>query len=68
LPSTRYLFEDALARAVEVGEIVGVRLLVTDAKDDAAVEFYRHIGMFALGDGFPCRMVLDLRTTVARGS
>jgi GNAT superfamily N-acetyltransferase len=56
-----HLFVDALRQVEQVAALVGTRLFVTDAKDDAAVEFYRRRNMFALTEGFPRRMALDLR-------
>ena len=38
------LLLDALGRALQVADIVGVRSLAVHAKDDAAAEFYRHFG------------------------
>jgi hypothetical protein len=35
---------DALARTLQVADIVGVRALVVHAKDDDAASFYRHFG------------------------
>jgi GNAT superfamily N-acetyltransferase len=58
----RYLFEDALARALDIARHIGTRLFVTDAIDSDAIAFYEHLGFESLSDqGFPRRMVLDLR-------
>jgi GNAT superfamily N-acetyltransferase len=38
------LLLDALGRALQVADIVGVRSLAVHAKDDAAARFYRHFG------------------------
>lgn len=38
------LLHDALARTLQVADIVGVRALVVHAKDDDAASFYRHFG------------------------
>jgi GNAT superfamily N-acetyltransferase len=38
------LLLDALGRALQVADIVGVRALAVHAKDDRAVSFYRHFG------------------------
>jgi GNAT superfamily N-acetyltransferase len=59
----RYLFEDALARSLDIARHIGIRLFVTDAIDPSAITFYEHLGFESLSDqGFPRRMVLDLRT------
>lgn len=60
----RYLFEEALGLTLQLARIgpVAFRLFVTDALDAEAVSFYRHFGCAPLGDGYPCRMVLDLRS------
>jgi GNAT superfamily N-acetyltransferase len=58
----RYLFEDALARSLDIARHIGTRLLVTDAIDADAIAFYEHLGFESLSErGFPRRMVLDLR-------
>ena len=41
------------------------RWFVTDALDAEAARFYAHFGLAPLGDGFPCRMVLDFRPLLA---
>ena len=38
------LLHDALARTLQVADIVGVRALAVHAKDDNAISFYRHFG------------------------
>jgi len=38
------LLLDALGRALQVADIVGVRSLAVHAKNDSAVTFYRHFG------------------------
>ncbi len=38
------LLLDALGRALQVADLVGVRALAVHAKDDRAVSFYRHFG------------------------
>jgi GNAT superfamily N-acetyltransferase len=38
------LLHNALARTLQVADIVGVRALVVHAKDDDAASFYRHFG------------------------
>ena len=38
------LLLDALARTLQVADIVGVRALVVHAKDDSAAAFYQHFG------------------------
>jgi GNAT superfamily N-acetyltransferase len=59
----RYLFEEALGRTLQLarGGPVAFRLLVTDAIDVRAASFYARFGLACLADGYPCRMVLDLR-------
>jgi GNAT superfamily N-acetyltransferase len=59
----RYLFEEALGLSLQVARSgpVAVRLFVTDAIDEPAVRFYEHFGFARLADGFPCRMLLDLK-------
>jgi GNAT superfamily N-acetyltransferase len=41
------LLLDALGRALQVADIIGVRALAVHAKDDAAAAFYRHFGFEA---------------------
>jgi GNAT superfamily N-acetyltransferase len=55
----RWLFERALGFAVAAARAgpIPARLLVADAKDEAAVAFYRHLGMVRLSGP---RMVADL--------
>jgi GNAT superfamily N-acetyltransferase len=38
------LLLDALGRALQVADVIGVRALAVHAKDDRAVAFYRHFG------------------------
>ena len=38
------LLLDALGRTLQVAEMIGVRALAVHAKDDRAIEFYRHFG------------------------
>lgn len=63
----RYLFEEALGLTLTLARTgpARFRLLVTDAIDDRAVRFYAHFGLVPITDGFPCRMVLDLRPLVS---
>lgn len=63
----RYLFEEALGLTLQLAQTgpVAFRLLVTDAMDEAAARFYTHFGLTALGEAFPCRMVLDLNPLLA---
>ena len=58
----RYLFEQALGLTLQLvrGGPVAFRLFVTDAIDESAVGFYQRFGLARLGDGYPCRMALDL--------
>jgi GNAT superfamily N-acetyltransferase len=62
----RYLFEEALGLTIELCRTgpVAFRLFVTDAIDESAVRFYERFGLVRLADGFPCRMVLDLKPLV----
>lgn len=62
----RYLFEEALGRALRVVQDgpLRARLFVADAVDEAAVRFYEHFGMTRLAEGFPARMVLDLKKII----
>ena len=59
----RYLFEEALGLTLQLARTgpVAFRLFVTDALDAEARSFYAHFGCAPLSNGFPCRMVLDLR-------
>jgi hypothetical protein len=45
-------------------------VLVTDAIDKSALNFYERFGLTCLSEVFPCRVVLDLKpllsTTTAR--
>ena len=58
----RHLFEEALGITLRLATEgpVGFRLLVTDAIDADARAFYERLGLSALSDRFPARMVLDL--------
>jgi GNAT superfamily N-acetyltransferase len=62
----RFLFEEALGLTIELARTgpVVFRLFVTDAIDEAAVGFYERFGLVRLADGYPCRMVLDLKPLV----
>lgn len=62
----RFLFEEALGLTIELARTgpVAFRLFVTDAIDGAAVRFYERFGLVRLADGYPCRMVLDLKPLV----
>lgn len=53
------LLADALARTLAAG--IGVYTMLVDAKDDAAVAFYRHHGFLAFGDA-PRRLFLPVAT------
>lgn len=55
------LFLDALEKAVEASEISGGRVIVVDAIDDAACEFYRRYG-FVPVRGRPRRLVMKTAT------
>ncbi len=54
------LLMDALRRIVEVSHNVGVTLIMVDAKDETAANFYRHFGFAPLPD-----TALRLALTVA---
>lgn len=58
----RYLFEEALGVSLSLARSgpIAFRLFVTDAIDREARSFYERLGLAALGDTYPCRMVLDL--------
>jgi GNAT superfamily N-acetyltransferase len=60
----RYLFEEALGLTLQLAQTgpVAFRLFVTDAIDVGAARFYEHFGLARVGDEFPCRMVLDLKS------
>jgi GNAT superfamily N-acetyltransferase len=62
----RFLFEEALGLTLQLAKAgpVAFRLLVTDAIDADAARFYERRGLVPLSDGYPCRMVLDLRPIV----
>ncbi len=66
----RWLFEEALATTLRLATEgpVGIRLLVTDAKDARAERFYEGRGMVGLGPAgvWPRRMVLDLAQLTPR--
>ena len=53
------LLVDALKRIVGVSENVGVTLILVDAKNDPAANFYRHFGFVPLPDT-PHRLVLPV--------
>lgn len=55
------LFADALKQVERAAALVGIRLLLTDAKDDEAMAYYESVGLLGVqSSGFPRRMVLDL--------
>ena len=62
----RFLFEEALGLTLQLAKTgpVAFRLLVTDAIDESAARFYERRGLVRLSDGYPCRMVLDVRPIV----
>ena len=68
----RYLFEEALGITLQLAQAgpSGFRVLVTDAIDKSALNFYERFGLTCLSEVFPCRTVLDLKpllsTTTAR--
>jgi GNAT superfamily N-acetyltransferase len=58
-----WLFDDALRRTLQLASEgpVGVRLFVTDAKDERAARFYTRRGMTELAqETWPRRLVIDL--------
>lgn len=64
-----WLFEEALRKTLVLASEgpIGFRVLITDAKDERAVRFYRKRGMIELAtDRWPRRMVLDLGPLVGR--
>jgi GNAT superfamily N-acetyltransferase len=56
-----HLLVDALQRTVRVASEVGISVILVDAKDQKAVEFYQHFGFLSLPDT-PHRLVLPLKT------
>ena len=63
---SRYLLEEALGLKLQLAQIGPVAFrFVTDALDTEARRFYQHFGLAPLGEDFPCRMVLDLRSLLA---
>lgn len=58
------LLVDALRRVVATSEHVGVALIVVDAKDDSAAEFYEHFGLKRFPDD-QRRLALSLTTAKA---
>jgi GNAT superfamily N-acetyltransferase len=60
----RYLFEEALGLTLGLAQAgpIAFRLFATDAIDADAARFYERFGLARLGDAFPCRMILDLRS------
>lgn len=58
------LLHDALSRAVAASELAGARLVVVDAINESAAEFYRHHG-FVQVPGNPSRMVQKMSDIVA---
>jgi len=55
------LLIDALKRIVDVSNNVGVTLILVDAKDAEAANFYRHFGFMPLPDT-PLRLALPVAT------
>ncbi|MFU8805247.1 MAG: GNAT family N-acetyltransferase [Bradymonadaceae bacterium] len=63
-----YLVDEALLRTLRViksGQIP-VRLFITDALTEAAVAFYEKYGMVRISEGYPARMVQDLKPYLDR--
>lgn len=55
------LLVDALKRCVSVSHQIGIMAIIVDAKDDAAVAFYKHFG-FAVFPENQTRLFLPLET------
>ena len=47
----RSLLKDALSKAMEVSEAAGLELVVVEAKDSSAVEFYSQFGFIRFDEG-----------------
>jgi len=63
----RALFRDAMLRAINISQQLGVRVFVVDAKDDEAVRFYAKFRMMSAA-GNPYRLYLlfkDIRSLLA---
>lgn len=63
------MFDEALrmALALATDGPLGIRVLITDAKDERAAHFYERRGLVAPAPtAWPRRMVLDLKPLVAR--
>ncbi len=54
------LLRDALARSVQVSELMGVHAVLVEAIDNTAVAFYRQFG-FAAFDDQPLKLYLPIR-------
>ena len=61
-----YLLVDALRRAFMNADIVGSSMMVVDAVDDGAAQFYARHGFIRLPDSM--RLVLPMRTVAAMGN
>jgi len=61
----RLLLVDALGRADEASQCIGAAVVVVDAKDVKAVEFYRHFGFLPCDDQF--RLFLPINTIAELG-
>lgn len=60
------MFDAAVERVLESRRALMFRLLVTDALHEDALRFHERRGMTALtAEGFPRRMVLDLKELIA---
>ena len=55
------LFADAALRVIDVSKITGCHALVTDAKNEAAVAFYKRFGMISF-HGHPLKLFLPIET------
>ncbi len=64
----RFLFDHATSLVLRLCDEgpVSFRLFVTDAIDAEAARFYAHFGFKALSEGYPRRMVLDLKPLLGR--
>lgn len=56
------LLADAVARVLEVAQDIGCVGLVVDAKDAAAVAFYKKYSFTIVGEGQPSRMFVPVTT------
>ena len=57
------LLADALQRILTASSVVAVKVALVDAKNEAAVEFYRHYGFMGLADA-PMTLFLPIKTFI----